>query len=209
MQNIVDSNYGTTPSPSPSPTPTPFTWNPIDMPRATPTGAPMPSPTQVQRIEPYPVNAGTPERTSMYPKLQAKEATIQPQLFDAIMSKIQDDYQRRLALALAFQESSGGVSTTGDNGRSFGPYHIMPGNAPTVPGYGQPTKEQAMDTDWSTQFVNDFMANRTKKGISPEELMLRWNANSGYTNSGPKYDEDIPRFATMAAFIRGKNLTNK
>lgn len=179
-----------------SPTPTVVPPKPIN--------TPMPTriPQGTQRIDPYPTGPSTPNRKELYPKLQTKEAVIQPSVFDAIMKNIQDDYKRRIAMATAFQESSGGLSPVGDNGRSFGPFHMMPGNTPPVPGKRNVTEEQARDPEFASQFLNDFM-NYNELGVSPEKIMRRWNFNSGYTNKGPKYDVDIPRFATMAAFLRG------
>lgn len=201
-------------------------WGQISGSQPKPTSQPtmMPSPTQIptspNRIDPYPTNDSTPDRNLLYPKLRTKEAVIQPAVFDSIMKFIKDDYQRRLAMSLAYQESTGGLSPVGDEGKSFGPYHIMPGNAPysEYNWSNNITKDQAMDPEYATRFLLGVMNNQLKAGKKPHEQVLRWNANSGYQkdkglvdkngvpytqNLGPRYDEDIPRFATMAAFLRG------
>jgi hypothetical protein len=225
------------PVPDPSPTPTPYektTTLPDGSIRTmfvspTPTASPTPTKKPIipevlgasnDRVEPYPVGPGTPPRSELYPRLQTENQNITPELYDATMKNISDDYKRRLALALFSQESSGGKSLYGDfdennNPRAFGPAHIQPGNAPPVPGYFQPTKEQAMDPNWVTKYLNDYM-NYNELQTPKEGLMRRWNYNSGYqgdlklvdkkgnklVNSGPRYDVDIPRAATMSAFIK-------
>lgn len=188
----------------------------------TQTPSPTPIPNTAERIEPYPVGPGTPDRNQLYSKLQAMEKVIQPEVYDAIMKNIPDDYKRRLALSTVYQESTGGLSPFGDhdkagNPRSFGPAHMQPGNAPPVPGGRKPTREEALDPEYTAKFLNDFM-NYNELGMQDHGLMRRWNYNSGYqgdlglkdekgnpmVNGGPRYDEDIPRAATMSAFIRGK-----
>lgn len=176
------------PSPTPSPTPMPQPF-------------PIPTSASVDRIDPYPVGPETPKWSELYPKLQIKEAVIQPSVFDAITKYVKGDLKKRLALATVYQESTGGLNLIGDDGKSFGPAHIQPGNAPSVPGFKQPTKEEAMDPEWTAKYLNAFM-DYNELGVTPEKVMRRWNFNSGYTNKGPKYDIDIPRFATMSAFIR-------
>jgi hypothetical protein len=192
------------------PTPT-GKQQPIIKPTITPTNTPSPTitptPTAIppvssyKRIEPYPIGPETPDRSKLYPKLQTKETYIQPEVFDAIMKHVKGDLKQRLALATVYQESTGGLNPIGDNGQSFGPAHIQPGNAPPIPGWRQPTKAEAMDPEYTAKYLNAFM-DYNELNLPPEKVMRRWNFNSGYLNKGPKYDEDIPRFATMSALIR-------
>ena len=172
-----------TPTPTPTATPTPSLFAPIN------------------RIDPFPVGPETPKWSELYSKLQKKEAVIQPSIFDAIIKHVKGNLKQRLAFATVFQESTGGLNLIGDEGKSFGPAHIQPGNAPPVPGFKQPTKEEAMDPEWTAKYLNAFM-DYNELGVAPERVMRRWNFKSGYENKGPKYDVDIPRFATMSAFVR-------
>ena len=197
--------------------------SPTAMPTPTATPTPTRIPMTTQRVEPYPIGPGTPNRNELYPKLRAREAVIQPKTFDAIIKGPGTDYDKRMKLALAYQESTGGLKPEGDKDeygvpQSFGDYHIQPMNAPPVEGYDKPTEAQARDSEWASKYLSDFL-DYNELGVTPERRMLRWNSNSGYQkdkklrrkdgtlyekNEGPRYDVDIPRAATMSAFIRGK-----
>jgi hypothetical protein len=130
-----------------------------------------------------------------------RTSKIEPKLWDAITTATpssdpnMNDYMKRLALALATQESSGGYKLSGDNGKSNGPYHIQRANV---------TKEQAMDPVWATNYLYKEMNRNLKSGMSKEQIINSWNSLSGIVNKGPRYNVDLPQMATTSTFLKNK-----
>lgn len=172
-------------------------------PKATPSPTPtmMPKPTAIPKRNRFdPVEPQNIQKTWF----TNRTVEIDPEVFDEIESSGMSETNKRYAFALITQESGGGKNLVGDNGKSYGPFHIQPGNEPGVPGYGPVTKEQALNTKFSVQFLKDFIDQQSKKVATPSAVLRRWNPNSGYINNGPKYDKDIPEMATTSSFIRGR-----
>lgn len=194
-----------------TPTPTPLPQkvisplpDPTRMPTATP--SPTPFPQGIQRVEPV-----TPQDIPKT-KYTNRNAKIEPKLWDAIMQASPsgdvplNDYMKRMALALATQESGGGYNLLGDSGKSMGPYHIQRASVPVADRY---------DPKASTQLVfAEMLRNILKNGVPKEKSLRTWNWNSGYVPSwitqtgapqyGPKYNVDIPQMATTSSFYRGQ-----
>lgn len=169
--------------------------------------APSPTPTMMPRpITTQKRNRFDPEEPQNIPKTWYTNRTVEvdPEMFDEIESSGMSETNKRYAMALGTQESGAGKNLVGDNGKSFGLFHIQPGNEPRVPGYGPVTKEQALNKKFSVQFLKDFIDQQSKKVATPSAVLRRWNPNSGYINNGPKYDKDIPEMATTSSFIRGR-----
>ena len=168
-----------------------------NIPSTTPTKMSLPSPTPTQAPMTLPKTPYT-YRTSK----------IEPKLYDAINEASPtgdielNDYMKKMAMALATQESTGGYTTEGDfdketnTYKSHGPYHIQRANVPVQDRY---------DVKKSTDLVFKEMIRNMLVNKVPKERSLRtWNWHSGYKNNGPKYNVDIPQMATTSSFLRTK-----
>jgi|WetSurMetagenome_2_1015567.scaffolds.fasta_scaffold01987_20 hypothetical protein len=175
-------------------TPTSIKSNSISVPTASPTPTPTPIMT-TNRVDPI-----TPQNipSTYYTNRNSK---IEPKLWDAINTASPtgdlqlNDFMKRMALALATQESGGGYTLEGDNGKSMGPYHIQRESVPVADRY---------NPDTSTKLVfQEMIRNMLKNGVPKEKSLRTWNWNSGYGNNGPKYNVDIPQMATTSSFYKG------
>jgi hypothetical protein len=172
----------------------------------TPTATPQPSipPITPNRVDPY-----TPQNIPQTYYTNRNQAIV-PEWFDSIINSKGTDFQKRLALALLTQESSGGVNLSGDSGGSFGGYHIQPGNSPLVrdqiKDFGKIiTAEEANDPKKATEFLMWFLDKMQNKYGFTEDQLLKGNKkvsgwNTGSTN--PDYGKDLPQMATTSSFFR-------
>ena len=182
-----------------------YEFNNPNIPQATPAPTPTPTPTPTQNTYSIPEQAvGIPDNPN-HPGFSNQTRNIEPNLFDAISGSDTTDKIKRLMFALGASESSGGYNLTGDSGNAHGPYHINQLYRGDVPGQRNPISiEDSMNQESGTRYLLEEILRNQDAGSPFKDLLSSWNSKSGYVNSGPRYNEELPLMATTSAFLKGE-----